>query len=168
MSNMDVTRQTMVKRVNVIAPLPVRTLYPPMYGTYEGIFMSPANILKCLIHKARVEEILEDGSTIELNMSNYNTVNTPVTVVEPKLESRRTAVDPPTMNEIKTKTANLPTSHFLYDVKTENLSEDPVTPDDQKETDFKMASQEAAVSTHDTKHDMPIAEESNVEKKTEE
>lgn len=163
----DIIRQTMVKKVNVIAPIPVRTLYPPMYGTYEGIHMSPANILKCLIHKARVEEILEDGSTIELNMTNYNTVNKPAVIIEPKLENRRTAVDPPTMNDIKNKTTNLPTSHFLYDIKTENISEDPITPDDQKEIDDKMSSQEAAISTHDKQHDMPIAEESSgVEKKT--
>ena len=40
----EITRNTMVKKVNIIARLPVRTLYPPIHGTYEGINMSPANV----------------------------------------------------------------------------------------------------------------------------
>lgn len=158
----DIIRQTMVKKVNIIARLPVRTIYPPIYGTYEGISMSPANILKCILHKAHVEEVLEDGSTIELTTENYNKVNRPMVkekVVEPKLEYRRTAVDPPTMDQLKTKTANLPSNHFLYDIKTETDSEDLMNAEDAKALDMECAKKEAAVSTHEPKRDLPIAED---------
>ena len=72
-----IVRDTMVKKVNVIAMIPVRTTYPPIYGTYKGVAMTPANILKCLLHKAKVEEILSDGSILPLDFHNYNTLNNP-------------------------------------------------------------------------------------------
>lgn len=75
MSN-DVT--TMVKKVNVIAPIPIRTVNPVIYGKKEGLSMTPANILKCIIGRATVYEVLSDGSKIRLNINNYNKVNKPV------------------------------------------------------------------------------------------
>lgn len=72
MSN-DVT--TMVKKVNVIAPIPIRTVNPVIYGKKEGLSMTPANILKCIIGRATVYEVLSDGSKIRLNINNYNKVN---------------------------------------------------------------------------------------------
>ena len=115
----EITRSTMVKKVNIIAQIPVRNVYPPIYGTYKGVPMSPANILKCLMHKAVVEEILEDGSTVRLNTKNYNTVNKPVETVEHKLEHRKSAVKEQrddvrsiTMKKLETHTAPLPESHY--------------------------------------------------------
>lgn len=155
----EILRKTMVKKVNVVARLPVRTVYPPMYGTYEGIMMSPANILKCLIHKAYVEEILEDGSTLELNMQNYNTINKPVVKKEPRLESRRKATDPITYDEIKSKTAPIPPSHFLYDVKDENDSEDAMDKYEAHENDEAAGQAQMAMASHGPDRDLPIAEE---------
>lgn len=156
----EITRNTMVKKVNIIARLPVRTLYPPIHGTYEGINMSPANILKCLLHKAYVEEVLEDGSTLELNMQNYNTVNKPaVKKPEPKLENRKSAVlDPvPTMDQLRNKTANIPQSHFLYDIKKENDSEELMDSHEAAKNDKKAVEAEIKVSTTDPVRDLPIA-----------
>ena len=159
----DIIRQTMVKKVNIIARLPVRTMYPPIYGTYEGISMSPANILKCILHKAYVEEVLEDGSTVELTIENYNKVNYPVAkeevVEQHKPEYRRTAVDPPTMDQLRSKTANLPSNHFLYDIKTENDLEDLMSAEDAKVLDKESVMKEAAVSTHEPKRNLPIVKD---------
>ena len=163
----DIVHSTMLKKVNVIARYHVRTLIPPMYGTYEGIMMSPANILKCLLHKAYVEEILEDGSTLELNMHNYNTVNKPKKTVEHRLESRRMAYTP-TMEQLKNKTANLPPSHFLYDIKTENDSKPPVTKEESEKTGKKMEAQESVISTTDPTREFPVAEVVDQKKSTEE
>jgi len=69
---------TMVKKVNVIAPIPIRTVNPPIYGKKEGLSMTPANILKCIIGRATVYEILSDGSKLRLTTSNYNKENHPV------------------------------------------------------------------------------------------
>lgn len=167
MKTNDIIQSTMVKKVNVIARYPVRTLIPPMYGTYEGIMMSPANILKCLLHKAYVEEVLEDGSTLELNMHNYNTANKPKKEVEHKLENRRMAYLP-TMEQLKNKTANLPPSHFLYDIKTENDSKPPVTKEESEKTGKRMETQESVISTTDPTRSFPVAETMDQKKSTEE
>ena len=156
----EITRNTMVKKVNIIARLPVRTLYPPIHGTYECINLSPTNILKCLLHKAYVEEVLEDGSTLELNMQNYNTVNKPAAKKpEPKLENRKSAVfDPvPTMDQLRNKTANIPQSHFLYDIKKESDSEELMDSHEAAKNDKKAVEAEIKVSTTDPVRDLPIA-----------
>lgn len=69
---------TAVKKVNINAPIPIRTVTPNIYGKMEGVSMTPANILKCLIAKATVYEVLSDGSTCKLTFSNYNKVNKPI------------------------------------------------------------------------------------------
>lgn len=66
---------SMTKRVNVYAQVAVRNVTPPIYGTCKNIVMTTGDILKCLCKRARVEEILPDGKTIRLNMSNYYTDN---------------------------------------------------------------------------------------------
>lgn len=66
------------KRVNVTTVVAVRTTNPPICGTLQNIEMTTGDILKCLCKRAKVEEILSDGSTIRLNMKNYYTDNEPV------------------------------------------------------------------------------------------
>lgn len=61
----------MTKRVNVVTRIAVRTVNPPISGSYKNIIMSTSDILKCLSKRASVEEILPDGSTVKLNMKNY-------------------------------------------------------------------------------------------------
>lgn len=68
-------KSTMVKKVNVHAPIPIRTVSPTLYGDYKGLMMSPANIMKCLIHRAAVTEVLSDGTLVKLDRSNYNKDN---------------------------------------------------------------------------------------------
>lgn len=74
----ETKRSTKVKKVNVHAPIPIRTVVPPIHGDLKGVCMSPSNILKCLIGKATVHEVLSDGSLLKLNMKNYNTDNKPI------------------------------------------------------------------------------------------
>lgn len=66
---------TMTKRVNVRANVAIRNINPPIYGTCNNIIMTTGDILKCLCRRAQVEEILPDGRTVKLNMSNYFTDN---------------------------------------------------------------------------------------------
>lgn len=65
----------MTKRVNINAPIAIRSITPPIYGVCKNIIMSTGDILKCLCKRAIVDEILPDGSTIRLNMRNYYTDN---------------------------------------------------------------------------------------------
>lgn len=60
----------MTKYVKVVTRVAVRTVNPPICGTYEGI-MTTSDILKCLCRRAQVDEILANGATVRLNMSNY-------------------------------------------------------------------------------------------------
>ena len=77
----------MTKRVNIKAPVAIRTITPPIYGTIRNIEMTTSDILKCLCRRAIVEEILDDGSTIRLSMKNYYLDNNKPVVVEiPKTE----------------------------------------------------------------------------------
>ena len=61
----------MTKIVNIRTRVAVKTVTPPICGTVKGIVMTTGDILKCLCKRAQVEEVLPDGTTIKLNMSNY-------------------------------------------------------------------------------------------------
>lgn len=63
------------KRVNIKAPIAIRNITPPIYGTCNNIIMTSGDILKCLCKRAQVEEILPDGSTVKITMKNYYTDN---------------------------------------------------------------------------------------------
>ena len=96
-------RRTMVKRVNVNAPIPIRTVTPYIYGRLENVSMSPSTILKCLIGRATVYEILSDGTLLKLNEKNYNTENKPAgkKVTKPgKVAAPKTAI---TSSDVKSK-----------------------------------------------------------------
>lgn len=62
---------SMTKRVNVTTTIPVRTITPPLSGTYRDIIMSTGDILKCISRRAIVDEILPNGMTIRLTIGNY-------------------------------------------------------------------------------------------------
>lgn len=62
---------SMTKRVNVTTTIPVRTITPPLNGTYKNIIMSTGDILKCISRRAIVDEILPNGMTIRLTIGNY-------------------------------------------------------------------------------------------------
>ena len=96
-------RRTMVKRVNVNAPIPIRTVTPYIYGRLENVSMSPSTILKCLIGRATVYEILSDGTLLKLNEKNYSTENKPAgkKVTKPgKVAAPKTAI---TSSDVKSK-----------------------------------------------------------------
>lgn len=77
----------MVKNVNVTAKYPVyNVLKTPIIGKLANIRLADNQIYACLAGNAKVEEILEDGSTLLLNAHNYNKVNTPKVTVDKKKE----------------------------------------------------------------------------------
>lgn len=63
------------KRVNIYAKFPVRSISPVIHGVKKDTIMTSSDILKCLCRRARVEEILPNGTTVLLNMNNYYTDN---------------------------------------------------------------------------------------------
>lgn len=72
----------MFKRVNVFPTVPVYSIKNPIIGTTFNVELSVGDILCCIYARAKVEEILPNGNTINLNLKNYNKVN----FIEEKVE----------------------------------------------------------------------------------
>lgn len=66
----------MVKLVNITSKVAIRTVTPKICGTHKNVLMPTGDILRCILMRAHVEEILSDGSTVILNLGNYNKDNT--------------------------------------------------------------------------------------------
>ena len=64
------------KIVNIKADVPIRDFKPPIHGTCNRITMTTGQILRCLCKRAVIDEVLPDGTTVRLNMSNYHLDNT--------------------------------------------------------------------------------------------
>lgn len=163
----EIIRNTMVKKVNVIAQIPIRTVYPPIYGSYSGIMMSPSVIFKCILHKAIVEEILSDGSTIRLNATNYNTVNDPSDerVKQMVLENRKSAVlnrredtRDITMKKLQTHTAPLPESHYLYNIKEKCDSQEAMDGETAAEYDKTYVDTQSEKSQTEPERELPVVD----------
>lgn len=65
----------MRKKVNIKTTVALRNFTPPLYGTYNGVYLTSGEILSCLCKRAIVDEVLDDGTLVRLNMSNYYTDN---------------------------------------------------------------------------------------------
>ena len=77
----------MKKVVNIEPSLPITTIVPAIYSPIFNCKMSVGDILNCLCAKARVTEVLKDGSLVKLNLSNYDKVHEVEEVVIKKEES---------------------------------------------------------------------------------
>lgn len=147
---------TMTKRVNVRANVAIRNINPPIYGTCNNIIMTTGDILKCLCRRAQVEEILPDGRTVKLNMSNYFTDNgaglSASTVVEKKNtnEPTITLVTDENTDTVKDSCAEISSVENVETNETDAVEE--AAPADEDVVDIAAESVDAAEET-------PIEEE---------
>ena len=65
------------KLVNITPVFPITSTNPPIRVPVKRVYMKPDDIRKCIIARAKVEEILSDGTTIRLGMSSCFTDNEP-------------------------------------------------------------------------------------------
>lgn len=65
------------KVVNIYPSMPIIGTNPPIRSTVKRVTKSLDEIRTCLMARAIVEEILEDGSCIRLNIGNYDKFNIP-------------------------------------------------------------------------------------------
>ena len=80
---MDNTKKNVTKKkVTVVCNRPFRIGLIPCTGTMRNVVLSTKEISICLENKCSVVEILENGTTIPLDFSNYNTYNGPTKVTE--------------------------------------------------------------------------------------
>lgn len=66
-----------MKKVNVKISGPIYSVKPPIQRNVMGIMLSPGDIRNCICSKAIVEEILDNGDVIRLDLYNYNKNNNP-------------------------------------------------------------------------------------------
>ena len=65
----------MTKLVNIFPNGPITTINPPIRIRLSKVSMNIADIRKCLIAKAYVEEVLDGNKTIQLTFENYDSEN---------------------------------------------------------------------------------------------
>ena len=65
----------MKKVVNIYPSFPITTVNPPIRGSVLKTKKDVNDIKKCIVARAKVEEVLNDGSTILLNLNNYDRDN---------------------------------------------------------------------------------------------
>ena len=90
----------MSKIVNIEPIAPIMTITPPITGSVFSQKMSLGEIEKCLLGRARVDEILPDKTTIQLslldykkdNVAEYNNSKAKV-IAEQKAEAERKAAE---------------------------------------------------------------------------
>ena len=72
----------LTKVVNIYPSMPITGVNPPIRSVVKKVTKSVEEIRTCLMARAIVEEVLADGKTIKLNISNYDQALTERTAVE--------------------------------------------------------------------------------------
>ena len=80
------------KKVNIYPSTPIVSVTPPIRTTVKGATKKIETIRKCIIARAKVEEILPTGDTVILDLSNYDKANRFNT--ESKMDIPETPADP--------------------------------------------------------------------------
>lgn len=169
----------MTKYVRVRTQVAVRNVNPPICGTYEGI-MTTGDILKCICKRAIVHEILPDGKTVRLNMSNYYIdngaglnaeVHHPVEKKVVENPSRFKVPDVPKTSVVETKTDDNANSNDSVNVADLNMpaTEEVVNAVPENDTVVNEAAPVSesetveAADTSNTEESVETTENSNVE-----
>lgn len=71
----DFAKYPNVKVVNINATIPIVNVTPQLYGYRENVKMTISDILKCLMRRAIIHEVMPDGSTIRLDLKNFRDDN---------------------------------------------------------------------------------------------
>ena len=81
----------MFKTVNIFPKFPIIGVNPPIRTAVRRVTKSTAEIRTCIIARAIVEEILEDGSTVILDLNNFDKDNSNTVAEEPIAEPEEPA-----------------------------------------------------------------------------
>lgn len=145
----------MTKLVNIFPNGPITTINPPIRIRLSKVSMNIADIRKCLIAKAYVEEVLDGNKTIQLTFENYDKNN-----------------DGP--QDVKEEPKMVPVNHDVKDATLyTNVEEDNKTLDaepkkdsdvnnnaDLEDKDENLNNEEISINVDDVATDV---EESNVD-----
>lgn len=97
-----------VKTVNINATIPIVNVTPPLYGYREGIKMTISDILKCLMRRAIIHEVMPDGTTIRLDLKNFRDDNRAAMKVEKKVVEEEPKTEEVAPQELSQNTEEQP------------------------------------------------------------
>lgn len=80
----------MFKTVNIFPKFPIISVNPPIRTSVRRVTKSTTDIRACIIARAIVEEVLPDGSTIVLDLNNFDKDNSNIAVKKPIAEPEDT------------------------------------------------------------------------------
>ena len=136
----------MLKLVNIYPNGPITTINPPIRTALTKFSMDVADIRKCLLANAYVEEILNGSKTIQLTFENYDKDNDPV-IDAPKTAPKMVPVN----HDVKVDDNIEPEEKTV----TPEVNEDPKVEDGSVE-DSTLAEDKTVEET--TSEDIPVDE----------
>lgn len=105
----------LIKKVNIYPTMPITALNPVIRVATKNVLKSVEEIRTCINARAMVEEILMDGSTLKLNLSNYDKDNNKIKEATPN-DSKSIVEDD--------KKEEKPSEDSKQDDQSDNASED--------------------------------------------
>ena len=144
------------KRVNVKICGPIYTVNPPITRTVLDTELSVGDIRNCICAKATVEEILNNGKIIRLDLYNYNKDNQPKKTV-----TKPTTAQPKKSLEVSS------TQKQQDAVNVTVVKNETITKNEQvKVKEVKPAPIAEEKTVEDSKQTKPVKEEVKAEKPT--
>ena len=141
----DFAKYPNVKVVNINATIPIVNVTPQLYGYRENVKMTISDILKCLMRRAIIHEVMPDGSTIRLDLKNFRDDNR--AKMAPKEEEKKEEVSTQELSQTAEEPAVFVTGMSVQ------TNEEPVT-EPVTETASNASDEEAETI------DLPTAESS--------
>lgn len=123
------------KIVNINSPSVLYVLTPPLSGVFNSIELSLGDIKACIMQGARVEEVLSNGTTVKLDLKNYNKDNT---VGLDKLESpKNDKIEPTIIKTVEVKEPVCTEKETIQFIPIPEIEEsEPVELEPQKELEI--------------------------------
>lgn len=140
------------KLVNIYPTYPIVTITPPIRCPIKNVRKTIPEIRECIIKRAVVEEILEDGSIVNLDFANYDKDNTKKGSIEDlfKKEEKKEFVKPsieqitkPIEEPIIEESIETPVEEAVVEETIETPVEEAVVEESTAEAEEAVESEEA-------------------------
>lgn len=140
------------KLVNIYPTYPIVTITPPIRCPIKNVRKTIPEIRECIIKRAVVEEILEDGSIVNLDFANYDKDNTKKGSIEDlfKKEEKKEFVKPsieqitkPIEEPIIEESIETPVEEAVVEETIETSVEEAVVEEPTAEAEEVVESEEA-------------------------
>ena len=144
----------MLKLVNIYPNGPITTINPPIRTALTKFSMDVADIRKCLLANAYVEEILNGSKTIQLTFENYDKDNDPV-IDAPKTAPKMVPVN----HDVKVDDNIEPEEKTV----TPEINEDPKVEDGSVEDSTPVEDKTVEETTSEDESAEPVEEQVPIE-----